>query len=245
MKTRILTGLIVVVVMLVLGAGAAEAASKINFEESFVDRVLTYWEEGEPWFEEVSTGTFMVTIKLDLSSIFLDTTTDNITKQINSNTCFDISIGAVGESFCLGEGGDVNYTEGKKTAVVKRREDVGEDNEKWITCMKTTVKWTAKNKVKITMTGKAAWVGWILADYYDGETNPAIVDSTEASITLTGDFTDNSGVSISSINARSDVSVTGTAATRYITKGQGDYREEFELTTVKITGKGYPTISAE
>lgn len=246
MKTRLVAGLAVLIVMLVLGVSTAGAASKVQFQESFVDKVVTFWEEGEPWYEEVSKGTFTATYKLDLSSIFPDTTTGNITKQLNGDTCFDISIGAVGEYFCLGEGGDVKYTEGAKSATVKRREDIGEDTEQWITVMKTTATWTAKNTLKITIAGKAAWVGWILADYYDGETNPTIVDTTEASVIVSGDFTDKNGDSISSIYATSDsVSVTGTANTRFVTKGQGDYQEEFELTTVNLTGKGEPTVSAE
>ena len=245
-KTKLTTGLVGLIVMLALGVGAAGAASKVQFQESFVDKVVTFWEEGEPWYEEVSKGTFTATFKLDLSSIFPDTTTGNITKQLNGDTCFDISIGAVGEYFCLGEGEDVKYTEGTKSVTVKRREDIGEDTEQWITIMKTTASWTAKNKVKIIMTGKAAWVGWILADYYDGETNPAIVDTTEASVIVSGDFTDKNGDSISSIYATSEsVSVTGTANTRSVTKGQGEYREDFDLTTVNLTGRGEPTISTE
>ena len=69
----------------------------------------------------VSNRKFSITFKLDLSSVFPATSTENITKQFNGNTCFDISAGAISESFCLGEGGDVKYTEGKPSVTVTRR----------------------------------------------------------------------------------------------------------------------------
>ena len=107
--------------------------------------------------------------------------------------------------------------------------------------MKTTAKWTAKNMLTITISGNAAWVGWILADEYEGMTEPAITDTASAFVTVTGTFTDKNGGEISSIYVFFDVLVTGTAETGTVVKRS--YEEEFDLTTATLTGKGTATVA--
>lgn len=243
MKMRIVRGVTISVILLLIALGTSLAASTVTLNDSYVEKILTYREEGESWYEEYAYGKFTATFKLDLNSIFPATKTENITQQFNGDTCFDIAIGAISESFCLGEGGDVKYTPGKTSATVTRKEDIGDEKEKWLRYMTTTVKWTAKNVLTIKMSGKPDWVGWILSDSYDGMTEDAIEDTTEASVTVSGTFTDKYGGEITEIYASSDLSVTGKANTKTITKGQGDYLEEFELTTVTLSGKGEALIT--
>jgi hypothetical protein len=226
MKVKTGIGLAMLLILLMLAVGTALAASTVTLKDSYVEKILTYREEGESWFEEYAAGNVAATFNLDLSSIF--PSTRNITQQFNGDTCFDISVGAIGESFCLGEGGDVKYTLGKTSATITRKEDIGEEREKWITYMKTTVKWTAKNLLTIKVSGKPDWVGWALADYYDGMTEDTIQDITEASVTVSGTFTDKNFVEITEFYASSDISVTGKATTKTIAKGKGDNQEEFE-----------------
>ena len=216
-------------------------AGTLSFKESYVDKVQAFREEGETWHEETQTGKFNATFKLNLNPIFPVSKTENITKQFNGTTCFNIALGAIQESFCLGDGGDVKYTEGKTSATVSRRENVGELGENRMTIMKTTAKWTAKNVLTINMSGNAAWLGWILADNYEGMTVPAIEDTASAFMTITGTFIDKNGVGISSVYAFSDVSVTGMANTKTVVKGPDE--EEFDLTTVSLTGQGTVAVS--
>lgn len=216
------------------------STNTVCFNDSYVDKVKMFREEGDTWYEEYTGGKFAATFKLDLSSIFPASETQNITKQFNGTTCFSIVVGAVMEEFCLGDGGDVKYTEGKANATVARKEDVGEEREKWITVMKTTVKWTKKNVLTIKISGNAAWVGWILADNYDGTSEPAITDTVITSVMVTGTFIDNTSADITSFYATSDVAVTGNSDTKPVVKGPD--QEEFELTTVKLTGKGTVTV---
>jgi len=241
MRVKTGIGLAMLVILLVLAAGTVLAANTVTLKDSYVEKILTYREEGESWYEEYAAGKVAATFNLDLTSIF--PSTRNITQQFNGGTCFDIFVGAIGESFCLGEGGDVKYTLGKTSATVTRKEDIGEEREKWITYMKTTVKWTAKNLLTIKVSAKPDWVGWILADYYDGMTEDAIEDITEASVMVSGTFTDKNDVQITEIFSSSNLPVTGRSTTTIITKGKGDYQEEFELTTVTLAGTGEATIT--
>jgi hypothetical protein len=241
MKVKTGIGLAMLVILFMLAVGTTFAASTVTLKDSYVEKILTYREEGESWYEEYAAGKVAATFNLDLSSIF--PSTRNITQQFKGDTCFDISLGAIEESFCLGDGGDVKYTAGKTSATITRKEDIGEERGKWITYMKTTVKWTAKNILTIKVSGKPDWVGWVLADYYDGVTEDAIQDITQASVTVSGTFTDKNDVEITECYASSDISVTGKATTKTIAKGKGDYQEEFELTTVTLAGTGVATIT--
>jgi DNA-binding beta-propeller fold protein YncE len=235
-------------------AGTACPGCAVTIKDSYAEKVLAFREEGESWYEEFPAGKFIVTFKLDLNSIFPTTSTENITKQFNSNTCFDISAGAISESFCLGEGGDVKYIEGKPKVTVARRgleggggkpkgsitrqDSLAAYGEKWITYLKIAVKWTAKNMLTIKMSGRPDFTGWILADAYDGMNEPAIADATQATLTVTGDFTNGNGTAIGAFYALSDAPVTGSAATKTLIKGRGENQEEFELTTVNLSGSG-------
>jgi hypothetical protein len=245
MKKNLFVILAMSVMLFVIGVNHSFSASTVSFKESYADKIYTYREDGESYYEMEPTGKFAATFKLDLSSIFPATKTDNITKQFNGETCFDISVGAISEYFCLGDGGDVAYTPGKTSAQVTRKEDIGEEKVKWITTKKTTVKWTAKNIVTIKLSGNAAWVGWIMADQFAGDTDPAIMDYVSASVIISGTFVDKNGAELTDVYAGSELSVTGKATTKTVRKGRGDEQEEFELAKVTLSGKGEATISTD
>ena len=95
------------------------------------------------------------------------------------------------------------------------------------------------------MSGRPDFTGWILADLYDGMIEPAIANTARADVAITGDFTDGNGAAIGAFYVLSDVSVTGSAATKTVIKGGGENQEEFELTTVKLSGSGGATIGQD
>ena len=130
----------------ILGLSVVEtlAANSVTFSESLMQKVASYREEGDVWYDVVDSGSFKVTVKLDLS-------TNQLTNQFDENTCFTLTtVGRVFNEVCLGQ--DVKYTIGKKSAKIIQKYET--ETGKIVTALTTSIKWTKSQQLTFTVTGR-------------------------------------------------------------------------------------------
>ena len=210
MKTK--TSLLAVA--LLLGAAVQPlVADSLSISERSGAKVVCVREEGETFCDTVATGSFKARGTKNWEGV-VDIT------NIDENTDISVAVGNLSFDFALRE--DPTYVPGKRSATFVTGHL--NENDKFIKDMVVKVHWNAK-QVSISIATKVSdEQGTVLADNYSGE-DGAFVDSQEFGISFAGLF------------LTVPVNITGQTTHKIVTKGRGDNAEEFEITTVSLTGK--------
>lgn len=228
MKKSLLIGLMLWTMVLGLSVVDACSADSLTFTESVNQKVKSYREEGDVWYEVVDAGSYKITVKLDLSA-------SQLTSQFDENTCFSLTaIGRVFDEVCLGQ--DTKYSIGKKSAKFIQTSET--ESGKTVTALTTTIKWNKKHRLTFTVTGKIPYEEAIVAgDYVGSEPGPIEPFSDTALLVISGDFLVDGGV-VDELSYEFDVTLNGEVSAKTVTKGKGESAEEFETYKVKVNGTG-------
>ena len=228
MKKSLFIGLMLWAMVLGLNLVDAFSADSLTFTESVSQKVKSYREEGDVWYEVVDSGSYKITVKLDLGA-------SQLTSQFDENTCFSLTtMGRIFDEVCLGQ--DTKYTIGKKSAKIIQTYET--DSGKIVTAMTTTIKWNKKHQLTLMVTGKIPYEEAIVAGDYIGN-EPGVIEpfNDTALLMISGDFLIGGGT-VSDVSYPLDVTLNGEVSAKTVTKGKGEDVEEFETYKVKINGTG-------
>jgi PKD repeat protein len=199
------------------GPAAAPLVGKLTYAESYNDKLVRSCEEGDCWYDVISTGSFTFSASLPAANY-------NIAMaDINAATEFGVQIGSYGDVFSPGE--DPKYVPGASTSakIIRQQEDW---DGKAITYLTATISWTTQNTkitaVNITLTG-------LTPDYIE----PPLAYDYMGSI---GAFTDTISAvfGIGAFNQAYSVGLKGTTSLKTVTADE----EPYDLYTVSIQGTG-------
>ena len=206
--------------MFVLGATIQAAlADSFVVTERAGAKVACFRDEGEIFCDVAPLGNFKVVASMNWKDL-VDIST------IDGDTTFTLSIGNLNVSVPLSE--DPKYVAGKKSAVFVFGHY--NDNDKLIVDSRVALRWNAKG-FTATVTGRINFEqGSILAEQYTEE-DGAFTDTRDLSVSFAGFSLENLPLNI-----------TGNTAHKTVFRGQGENREEFEITTVTLKGTPAPTL---
>lgn len=212
-------GFLLAACLLLSFAGLARA-DKFSFSESLKDKLYSYRDEGDVWYETGQVGKFRLAgaaswpEPVDIS-------------MINEGTQLFLSFGDLELNLALGDADIYNPAKRSATYFLSTHYSERDDYEKLIVDVKAVVKWSTKG-FSVVITGKGggeSGVYPVLADFYytHFESGP-VSDFIELAVGFNG------------FEYHLPVAITGKVSRKTINKG-GEEGQSFDMTSVSIRGK--------